>query len=213
MAGLLIRLFVKNSENTGDPDVRRDYGTVCGFLSIAINLLLFLGKLAAGIISGSVAAVADAFNNLSDAGTSIVTLLGFRLGAQEPDSDHPYGHGRFEYISGLLVSVAILLMGVELLRTGVEKIIHPSPTQMSPALLAVLGGAILLKLYMASYNKKYGKLLDSTAMRAAAADSLSDCAATGAVLISALISRVTSFEADGWAGALVALFSLFCYTV
>ncbi len=208
MAGLLIRLFIKDSENTGDPTVRRSCGTALAMLGIAINLLLFLAKLAAGLISGSVAAVADAFNNLSDAGTSIVTLVGFRLGAQEPDPHHPYGHGRYEYISGLLVSVAVLLMGVELLRTGVEKIFRPSPTAAGPVLLAVLGAAILLKLYMAAYNRKYGRLLNSTAMKAAAADSLSDCAATGAVLLSALVNRFTGVDVDGWAGVVVAVFIL-----
>lgn len=205
MAGLLIKLFGKKGD-ISDPAVRRSYGTVCGMLGITINLLLFLAKLTAGIISGSVSAAADAFNNLSDAGASIITLLGFRLGAQEPDPDHPYGHGRFEYISGLLVSVAIILMGVELLRTGVEKILRPSPTQTGATLLIILAAAILLKLYMAAYNKKYGEQLDSTAMKAAAADSISDCAATGAVLISALINHFSSFDIDGWAGAAVALF-------
>lgn len=206
MVGLLIRLFVKDSDNFSDPQVRRSCGAVCGLCGIGINLLLFLGKLTAGLISGSIAAVADAFNNLSDAGSSIVTLLGFRLAAQGPDEDHPYGHGRFEYISGMLVSVVILLMGVELLRSGVEKIIRPQPVAAGLLMPAVLAVSILLKLYMAYYNKKYGDRISSTAMRATAVDSLSDCVATGAVLAATLLSPFTDLALDGWAGALVAVF-------
>ena len=206
MAGLLIRLFVRNRENIADPRVRRGYGMVCSLCGIGINVLLFLGKLITGLLGGSVAVVADAFNNLSDAGSSIVTLLGFRLAAQEPDRDHPYGHGRFEYISGMLVSVVILLMGIELLRSGAEKILHPQPVNVSPLLLAVLTASILLKLYMAYYNRKYGAKIASAAMKATAVDSLSDCAATGAVLGAAMLSHFTDIDLDGWAGALVAVF-------
>lgn len=206
MVGLLIRRFVKDRENVSDPAVRRRYGAVCGLCGIGINLLLFLGKLAAGFLSGSIAITADAFNNLSDAGSSIVTVLGFRLAAQAPDRDHPYGHGRLEYISGMLVSVAILLMGVELLRTGVEKILHPRPVEFSPAAMIILTVSILLKLYMAYYNRKYGNRIDSAAMRATALDSLSDCIATGVVLAATLAGRFTDLCVDGWAGALVAVF-------
>ena len=205
MVGFLLRRFIKDSENVSDPTVRQRYGAICGLYGIGINLLLFLGKLAAGFFSGSIAITADAFNNLSDAGSSIVTLLGFRLAAQAPDRDHPYGHGRFEYISGMLVSVAILLMGVELLRTGIEKILRPQSVEFSLAVLIILTASILLKLYMAYYNKKYGDRIDSAAMGATALDSLSDCAATGAVLAATLLSRFTELNVDGWAGALVAV--------
>ena len=206
MVGLLIRQFIKDRENVSDPEVRRRYGEVCGGYGIGINLLLFLGKLAAGLFSGSIAITADAFNNLSDAGSSIVTLFGFRLAAQAPDRDHPYGHGRFEYISGMLVSVAILLMGVELLRTGIEKILRPRPVDFSTAVIIILAASILLKLYMAYYNRKYGNLIDSAALRATALDSLSDCAATAAVLVATLLGRFTDLNVDGWAGAMVAVF-------
>ena len=142
MVGFLIRRLVKNYENTGDPKVRRGYGAICGLTGIGINLLLFLCKLTAGLISGSLAVAADAFNNLSDAGASIVTLLGFRLGGRAPDRDHPFGHGRFEYVSGLLVSVAVLLMGVELLRTGIEKILAPSPVDAGAGVMVTLAVSI-----------------------------------------------------------------------
>lgn len=205
MVGFLLRRFVKNCENVDDPAVRRGYGEVCGLTGIGINILLFLCKLIAGLMSGSIAVVADAFNNLSDAGASIVTLMGFRLAEKAPDRDHPYGHGRFEYISGLLVSVAILLMSVELLRSGLEKIFRPGPVEAGAALTAVLAASIALKLYMAYYNRKYGRMIDSAAMSATATDSLGDCAATGAVLAAIVIERLTGLNIDGWAGALVAV--------
>ncbi len=207
MVSFLINKFIKNPENVSDPAVRRKYGLVCGGLGVLINMVLFLAKLAAGLISGSVAAVADAFNNLSDAGSSVVTLLGFRLAAQAPDREHPYGHGRFEYISGMIVSAAILLMGVELLRSGIGKIIHPSAVQVNPALIAALILSILMKLYMAMYNSSVGKKINSAAMRATAIDSLGDCAATGAVLLSAALAAA-GIAADGWAAALVSAFIL-----
>lgn len=204
MISLLIKRFIGPRDNLTDPAARRICGAVCGAVGIAINVILFLAKLSVGLLCGSIAVVADAFNNLSDAGSSIVTLVGFRLAAQAPDEEHPYGHGRFEYISGLIVSVAILLMGIELLRSGLDKILRPAPVSASPALVAVLLLSIALKLYMASYNNRYGKKIDSAAMRATATDSLGDCAATGAVLLAALIGAFTPLNIDGWAGVIVA---------
>ena len=204
MISVLIKRFISPADDLTNATARRICGIVCGAVGIAINVILFLAKLTVGLFSGSIAVVADAFNNLSDAGSSIVTLVGFRLAAQAPDEEHPYGHGRFEYISGLIVSVAILLMGVELLRSGIGKILHPSPVSVSPALFAVLLLSIVLKLYMASYNNRYGKKIDSAAMRATAIDSLGDCAATGAVLLAALIGAFSPLDIDGWAGVIVA---------
>lgn len=204
MISLLIKRFIDPADDLTNATARRICGVICGAVGIAINVILFLAKLTVGLLSGSIAVVADAFNNLSDAGSSIVTLVGFRLAAQAPDEKHPYGHGRFEYISGLIVSIAILLMGVELLRSGIGKILHPSAVSVSPALFAVLLLSIALKLYMALYNNRYGKKIDSSAMRATATDSLGDCAATGAVLLAALAGEFTSFNIDGWAGVIVA---------
>ncbi len=205
MVSFFINRLVSNRENISDPSVRRAYGEVCGIYGIAINVLLFLGKLVVGILSGSAAVIADALNNLSDAGSSIVSLAGFRLAAHAPDREHPFGHGRFEYISGMLISSVIVLMGFGLLRSGAEGIISPTEIDLSPALIAVLIASVLLKLYMAFYNNKYGKMLNSSSMRAAAADSLSDCAATGAVLLSSAVSALTSLNIDGWACLLVSV--------
>lgn len=205
MVSFFIKRLVQNRDNVSDPKVRRAYGAVCGFCGIGINLLLFLGKLIAGFLSGSIAITADAFNNLSDAGSSIVTLVGFRMAAQAPDKDHPFGHGRFEYISGMMVSAVILLMGLGLLRSGAEKIFRPEAVDASPIVIIILIVSILFKLYMAYYNNKYGKIINSAAMQATAVDSISDCAATSAVLLSALIGIFTSVNIDGWAGAIVSV--------
>lgn len=209
MITLLSKLFVKDRENTRDQAVRQAYGMLCGGVGIVLNLLLFGGKLAAGFISGSIAIMADAFNNLSDAGSSVITLVGFRVAGQKPDQDHPFGHGRFEYISGFLVSVIILLMGVELLKSSVDKILHPGDLVLTPVILGILVASVLVKGYMFFYNGRLGKKLDSAAMKAAATDSLSDMAATTVVLASALLSRLTGIHTDGWCGVLVGLF--ICY--
>lgn len=209
MITLLSKLFIKDRDNIRDQTVRQAYGILCGGVGIALNLLLFGGKLAAGLISGSISIMADAFNNLSDAGSSVITLIGFKVAGQKPDPDHPFGHGRFEYISGFLVSVIILLMGVELLKSSVDKILHPDDLTLSPVILGVLAASILVKGYMFLYNGKLGKRLDSAAMKAASTDSLSDMLATTVVLASALLSRLSGLHTDGWCGVLVGLF--ICY--
>lgn len=209
MITLLSKLFIRQREDTSDPAVRRAYGVLCGAVGILLNILLFAGKFAAGLISGSIAITADAFNNLSDAGSSVITLVGFRVAGQKPDHDHPFGHGRFEYISGLLVSVVILLMGLELLQSSVAKILHPSSLTFSPLILGILLLSILVKGYMFFYNKSLGKKLHSAAMTATATDSLSDMLATAVVLISTLISHFAAVNVDGWCGILVGLF--ICY--
>lgn len=209
MITLLSKLFIKDREDIKNPKVRQAYGMLCGAVGIFLNLCLFTGKFIAGLISNSIAITADAFNNLSDAGSSIITLIGFKMAGQKPDPDHPFGHGRIEYISGLLVSVIILLMGLELLKSSVAKILHPEELVFSPAILAILIASILAKCYMYSYNRKLGKKLDSSAMIATGTDSLSDTLATTVVLISTLISHFTGLSIDGWCGIIVGLF--ICY--
>lgn len=209
MISLLIKMFVKDSENTSSPQVRRRYGEVCGLSGIGLNLLLFVGKLAAGAVSNSIAIIADAFNNLSDAGSSVITLIGFKLAVKKPDPDHPYGHGRMEYISGLLVSVIILLVAFELIKSSVTKIIEPQAIETSWLVIAILIVSILVKLYMFSYNRKYGKKIDSSAMIATSADSLNDVIATTAVLACTIAARYTGLLLDGWCGLLVGAFILY----
>ena len=204
MISLLAKKFIKNREDVTSPAVRQAYGMLCGIVGIGFNVLLFALKLLAGTLSGSIAITADAFNNLSDAGASIVTLLGFKLAGQKPDPEHPFGHGRLEYISGLIVSMVILLMGIELAKSAVEKILHPEAVEFTLLTGGILLASILVKLYMYLYNRAVGKKIGSAAMEATAMDSLSDCAATAAVLAATLIGHFTSLQIDGWCGIVVA---------
>lgn len=206
MIKLLAKIFIKDSQNTADSKVRVAYGYLCGAVGIALNILLFAGKIIAGTISGSVAVTADAFNNLSDAGSSIISLIGFRLASQKPDPHHPFGHGRFEYIASLIISIIIILMGFELGKSSFEKIIAPQAVEYSAVTFAVLGASVLVKLYMFFYNNSVGKKIDSATMRATAMDSISDAVSTGAVLISAVIAMFTNLALDGWMGLVVAAF-------
>lgn len=208
MISLLARIFIKQREDLEAPAIRRAYGILCGSVGICLNILLFAGKFFAGTLSGSVAITADAFNNLSDAGSSFVTLLGFRLAGQKPDEDHPFGHGRFEYLSGLVVSLLILLMGLELAKSSVEKILHPAAVDSSPLVILILCVSVAVKLYMFCYNKRLGRRLGSPAMEATAMDSLSDSAATTAVLLATLAGHFFGWKIDGWCGILVAAFIL-----
>lgn len=207
MVTLLSRLLIR-PEGRDTAWLRKAYGVLCGAVGIFLNVLLFLGKLLAGSLAGSVAITADAFNNLSDAGSSAITLLGFQLAGQKADAHHPFGHGRVEYLSGLGVAVLILLMGWELLQSSLSKILHPAPVTASPLVIAILCVSIGVKLYMALYNWRLGKRLDSAAMRATATDSLCDSAATSAVLAATLVGHLTGKMIDGWAGLLVAGFIL-----
>lgn len=208
MISFLSSVFIKNREQIEDAAVRQQYGMLCGAVGIALNIVLFIGKFIAGLLSASIAITADAVNNLSDAGSSLITLIGFKLAGQAPDSDHPFGHGRIEYISGLVVSFLIILMGIELLKSSVEKILHPAPVESSTVVLAILVVSICVKIYMYCYNRGIGKKIDSAAMKATAADSLSDTVATAAVLAATLIGKYTDLMIDGWCGVLVALFIL-----
>ena len=208
MIELLARLFIRGRDALAPSALRRAYGQLCGAVGIGLNLLLFAVKFFAGSVSGSIAITADAFNNLSDAGSSLVTLLGFRLAGRKPDPEHPFGHGRMEYISGLVVSGLILLMGVELGKSSLGKILHPEEVASSPLVLVILVVSIGVKLYMFSYNRAVGKKIHSTAMDATAMDSLSDAVSTAAVLVATLVGQFTGLMIDGWAGLLVALFIL-----
>lgn len=209
LISLLAKKLIKNAEDVTAPAVRQAYGMLCGVVGVCINVVLFALKFFAGSISGSVAITADAFNNLSDAGASVVTLLGFKLAGKKPDPDHPFGHGRIEYLSGLAVAMVIILMGFELLRDSFDKILHPSAVDCGYLAVAILIVSILAKAYMYLYNRAIGKKIDSAAMQATAADSLSDCAATAAVLLATLIGRRTNLQIDGWCGLIVSGLILF----
>lgn len=208
MISILTKLFIKNSDDTTNPSVRQAYGMLCGGAGIGLNVLLFLIKFLAGQLSGSIAITADAFNNLSDAGSSVITLVGFKMAGQKPDNDHPFGHGRIEYIAGMLVSVIILMMGVELFKSALDKILHPVPVYASGLVLAILVISIAVKLYMFLYNRRIGRRIDSAAMMATARDSISDSISTIAVLFTTLLALWTDIRIDGWCGILVALFVL-----
>lgn len=209
MITLLSSLLIKDKDNVESPQVRKAYGILCGGVGIFLNLCLFAGKFFAGIISNSIAITADALNNLSDAGSSLITLIGFQMAGQKPDIDHPFGHGRIEYISGLLVSVAIILMGFELVKSSVEKIFHPEATSFDPVVIGILIVSICVKVYMALYNTAVSKKIESAAMKATATDSLGDSLATMVVLISTLICKFTSVNIDGYCGVVVGLFILY----
>lgn len=210
MFKLLTRLFVKDRENVHDPKVRRAYGTLCSVYGIFLNLLLFAGKYIAGALAHSVSIVADAFNNLSDAGSSIITLLGFVLAGKKPDTEHPFGHGRVEYLAGLVLSALIIAMGIELGRSSIEKIINPVPIEAGVLPAAILLASILVKIYMCLYNRATAKKINSAAMEATAKDSLSDSVSTLVVLLAMAASYVFHINIDGWAGLAVAV--LICIT-
>jgi len=208
MTEVLIRRFVKDWQKTGEPEVRKGYGQLSGGVGILVNLLLALGKLLAGAVTRSISITADAFNNLSDAGTSIVTLVGFRLAGQKPDAEHPFGHGRMEYLTGLAVSVAILFVGVELAKTSIEKIFHPQEVVFSWLSVAILAVSICAKLWLNRFNRRLSTAVKSAALAATAADSLSDAVATGVLLAGLLAGHLLRLPLDGWLGVGVALFIL-----
>lgn len=209
MITLLAKRLIPNSENTADAAVRQAYGSLCGFMGILLNLILFGGKYLAGLLAGSVAVMADAFNNLADAGSSIVTLLGMRLAGMKPDPDHPFGHGRIEYLTGVAVSIMIILVGFELGRDSLEQIKSPSAMEAGWLTIGILIASILVKFYIFAYNRSIGKKINSPAMIATATDSLSDCISTAVVLVSMLLARFFGINVDGWCGLLVAAFILY----
>ena len=209
MTNLLLRLFVRNADNTENPKVRAAMGTLSGLVGIVCNVLLFAFKLLVGTLTGSVSITADAMNNLSDASGSIVTFIGFRVADKPADAHHPYGHARAEYLSGLGVAALILVIGIELVKTSVSKILHPTPVAFSAVAAVVLIASIAVKLWMNLFNRSLAKRIDSTALMATAADSRNDCIATGAVLIAAVVEKLTQVPVDGWIGLGVALFILY----
>lgn len=206
MIGLLSRIFIKNHTDYKNPEVRRSYGFLTGIVGIILNFLLFSGKLFAGIITSSISIIADAINNLSDTGSSVITMVGFKLAGRPADSEHPFGHGRIEYIASLFVSALILFMGFELEKGSIEKIINPEDISFKVISLVILGLSLLVKLYIFLYNRKIGSLISSSTMKATALDSLSDCISTGAVIAGLIVFLIWGINIDGYVGVIVGLF-------
>jgi len=204
----LTKIFIKDYENVTNPRVRSAYGMLCSIVGILLNVLLFAGKFFAGTISKSVSITADAFNNLSDAGSSVITLLGFKLASRQPDPEHPFGHGRIEYLSGLAVSMAILLMGWELATSSIDKIRNPQAVEFSLMSMGILVVSIAVKMYMGMYNNDIGEKISSAAMKATGADCFSDCISTALVLVAAIVGRFTGLMIDGWCGLVISVFIL-----
>ena len=206
MTKLLLKIFVKNHNNGADPAVRAKVGKLSGIVGIIANAILCAGKLFIGTISGSVSITADAMNNLSDAASSIVTLIGFKLAERPADEDHPYGHARYEYLSGLAVAAMVLVIGFELAKTSLDKILHPTSVAFSVPLVIVLVGSVLVKLWLSLFNTSLGKHIDSSALLATAADSRNDVISTLAVLAAALVEKWSGYRVDGYMGMAVAVF-------
>ena len=206
MTNLFLRIFVKDYKNTDNPKVRQNYGKLAGVTGIATNLLLSAIKLTAGILFNSIAMTADAVNNLSDSASSVVTLIGFKLSAKPPDKKHPYGHARIEYISGLIVSIVILLLGFELARTSFDKILHPETTEFNALVIGVLAISILVKIWQGLFYRKLGQAIQSPTLRAASSDSINDVVATSVILAGGFLTRLTGFNLDGYLGMAVAIF-------
>lgn len=209
MTQLLLRLFITDYPDLSAPDVRSAVGKLAGRVGILCNTLLFIGKLIAGIVSGSVAIIADALNNLSDASSSIVTLVGFRLAEKPADEDHPYGHARYEYLAGLAVAAIIIIIGVELAKTSVNKTIHPSAVSFTLLTAIILLLSMTVKLWMMRFNQTLGEAIHSTTLKATAIDSRNDVLATGAVLLAAILQHLTTWQIDGFVGLAVAIFILY----
>ncbi len=206
MIRLLAKFFIKNPKDYTNSEVREKYGVLSGIVGIFLNLILFGAKLFAGIICGAVSIMADAFNNLTDAGSSVISLVGFKISSKPVDEDHPFGHGRMEYVSGLVVAIIIMFVGFELFSSSIDKILNPEEMEFSIAVLVILILAVLTKLYMFLYNYSYGKKINSVSLKATAYDSVSDCVSTSVVLIGFIISPYLPFAIDGYIGLLVALF-------
>ena len=209
MTQFLIRLFIRQPDRAQDPKVRAAYGNLACWVGMACNLLLCLGKLTVGTLFGSIAIMADALNNLSDASSNVVSLVGFKLAGKAPDAEHPFGHARYEYLAGLVVSVTILGIGFSLLKESVVKVLHPTPVTFSWLTVAVLIASILVKLWMSGFNRAIGRIISSETLIATAADSRNDVLTTGAVLLSTILCRVTGWNViDGIMGVAVAAFIL-----
>jgi len=209
MIKLLAKIFIKNNTDYKNPDVRKKYGILCGLFGVFLNILLFAAKFVAGTISASIALIADAFNNLSDAASSLISVLGFKLSSKKADPEHPFGHGRIEYIAGFVISMLIFVMGFELLKNSISAIINPEPVSYDLFSIIIMVAAILVKLYMFLYNHSTAKKIESVSMEATAKDSLSDMISTAVVILSVILSRFTTLPVDGIAGVIVAIFIFF----
>ncbi len=208
MTSLLIRLFIKDPRNTASPIVRRSYGTMVSMVGIILNLLLAAGKFTVGFLFGAISVQADAVNNFSDAGSQLISLVSFKIAAKPADREHPFGHARIEYVASMIVSFLVLLIGWELLSGSIDKALHPQETVFSWVSVIVLGVSVIVKLWLCVFNRAIARRINSTVMRATAADSLSDAAATAAVLAATLVYRFTGFDPDAYMGILVALLIL-----
>ena len=209
MTDLLTKIFIKNNTDTSNPKVRGAYSALAGIVGILCNVLLFAGKLTIGFISGSVAIIADAFNNISDAGSSVIALIGFRMANKPNDKEHPLGHGRLEYVTGFIVDMLIVVVGFELLTTSVDKILNPSLPTFENVTLIILAASIIVKVWLFFFYRKIGKKINSSPLRASAADSITDSIATALVLASAIVARFTDLAIDGYVGIVVAVFIIY----
>lgn len=209
MISLLAKIFIKNNKDYSDSKVREQYGVLCGVVGIFLNILLSLGKCIFGLITSSVAMIADGLNNISDAASSVIQILGFKLSTKKPDTEHPFGHGRIEYISGLIISFLVLLMGFELFKKSIESIFHPQKPNISFTSIIVIIIAIIIKLYMLIYNNNIAKKINSVAMKTTSLDSFFDAISSSVVLISIILSQFTDLPVDGIAGFIVSLFILY----
>ena len=206
MNSFLCKLFIKDFDNCKDPKVRESCGRFAGIVGIISNVILCIGKILIGVIAGSIAIIADGVNNLADASSSLITLIGFKLSAMPEDEEHPYGHARYEYITGMIVSVLIVVVGIELLKSSIEKVLNPSPLDFSIPVVVVLALAIVIKIWQSSFNVSLGKKINSLTLIATGTDSRNDVIATTVVLISVVLGHLANIQIDGYMGCLVALF-------
>lgn len=209
MTDLLVRLFVKNADQTESPKVRERYGMLSSWVAIVCNLILFTAKFILGMISNSIAITGDAFNNLSDVGSGAATFIGFKAASAPADEDHPFGHGRIEYVSGLVITFLVFMVGIDVVKSAFGKILHPEPVEFSIFVIAGLVLSILVKLWMSAFNRRLDRKIDSGTLRAAAQDSLNDCISTGATTLGIVIARFLPFSIDGYLGLMVGGFILY----
>ena len=205
MTNLLVRLFVKNSNNTSDPAVRENYGKMASIVCIVLNMVLSAGKITLGLLSGAISVTADGFNNLTDCGSNVVSLISFKVAGKPADKEHPFGHQRIEYISAMIVAFIVLMLAVELASESFNKIFNPEPSEMSYLMLGVLAFSVLVKVWMFFFNRKLGKTVDSEVLKATATDSLTDAISTTAVTVAVIISHFVNFNLDGYMGLAVAV--------
>ncbi len=209
MTHWLIKTFIRDHKNTGDARIRTAYGVLASLTGIICNIVLFCAKIVIGTITNSISITADAFNNLSDAGSSIISLIGIRLAVKPADREHPFGHGRIEYITSFIIAFIIIIIGATLLQNSITKIITPEETGFSWILISVLGGSVLIKLWLWLFNKKVGKLINSIVMKSTSADSLNDVAVTSATILSAVVSRYMEVNIDGYAGIAISAYVIY----